>query len=102
MRRSHGWSQEELAARAQKSVYTLSLLERGVNLPNLRTLVDLVDALGCSLDEVVLGQGRATDKKKPREHIEIETQVHAEISSMDLKTLRATQGAVAAILEAQR
>lgn len=42
-------SQEEVAARAGISVYTLSNVERGVHAPRPKNLVAIVDAIG--LDE---------------------------------------------------
>ena len=100
-RKARRWSQEELAGRSGRSVFTLSQIERGVNLPNLATLIDLVAALECSLDDIVRRTGRAGCPPKSREHLQIESQVLADITSMDLKTLRAVQNAIKAIFEAQ-
>ena len=101
-RKIRGWSQEELADRAGRSVYTLSLIERGTNLPNLLTLIELARALECSLDDLVLIGDDARYPSKSSEQRAIEAQVFAEITSMNLKTLKAAHGAIKAILDAQR
>lgn len=100
-RRALGWSQEELASRTGRSVYTLSLLERGVNLPNLVTLVDIATALKCKLDDLVDPSINEKSHPKSQEHQRIEAQLYVDIASMNLKAIKATQGAVKAIIEAQ-
>ncbi len=46
LRKQAGFSQEELAARADISVDFLSLIERGINAPSFETLERLAEALG--------------------------------------------------------
>ncbi len=49
-RRSRGWSQEELAARAGLSPRTISDLERGLRLPGYKTLAALARAVEVPVD----------------------------------------------------
>ena len=101
-RKARNWSQEELASRAGRSVFTISQVERGINLPNLATLIELAEALQCSLDDLTLDKTAVGTTPKSREHKRIESQVLVDIASMDLKTLRAVQNAIKAIFEAQK
>ena len=100
-RRAKGLSQEDLADLAGRSVFTISQLERGVNAPNLATLIDLARALECGIDELVFDHNSTAAPKKTREHVKIEAQLVADIAAMDIKTLKATRSAVKAIFEAQ-
>jgi transcriptional regulator with XRE-family HTH domain len=50
------WRQVDLAARAGLLVPRLSRLENGHNVPNVHELVRLREALGLSIDELVLGK----------------------------------------------
>lgn len=47
-RQELGWSQEQLAERADMAVAHLGAIERGLHGPNLRGIVRLARALGCS------------------------------------------------------
>ncbi|RYE42053.1 MAG: helix-turn-helix domain-containing protein [Hyphomicrobiales bacterium] len=48
-RRQHGLSQSELAAKLERSIDTVSAIERGLSLPNLETLEGLARVLGVPL-----------------------------------------------------
>lgn len=58
LREEKGWAQEELAEKAGLSAATVCSTERGHDL-TLFSAICLADALGCSLDYLVLGRGRA-------------------------------------------
>gem|GEM_PF-2021610 len=72
-----------------------------MNLPNLLTLIDLAQAFECSLDDLIWDGTDASGVSKSAEQRAIEAQIFAEITSMNLKTLKAAQGAIKAILDAQ-
>ena len=54
-REKRGWSQEELAHRADVDVSYLSEIERGKVEPCLNKMKDLAEAFGISLAEIVRG-----------------------------------------------
>ncbi|WP_420429548.1 helix-turn-helix domain-containing protein [Kordiimonas sp.] len=100
-RKARGLTQEDLAGLSARSVFTISQVERGVNAPNLATLIDLAQALECGLDELVFGRSTTDQTKKTKEHVNLEARLVADIVAMDLKTLKATRSAINAIFEAQ-
>lgn len=53
LRESHGWTQEELAERAEVSVTYLGFIERGENVPTLTIILKLCDALGVAPGRIV-------------------------------------------------
>jgi len=53
MREARTWSQEELAHRIGRSVFTVSSIERGKGLPTVDTLAALVKALDISAEELL-------------------------------------------------
>lgn len=55
-REARGWVREELARRAQVSVSLLAQLERGEANPSLATLVNVADAVGLPLAELVAAE----------------------------------------------
>jgi transcriptional regulator with XRE-family HTH domain len=56
LRLSRGYTQDELAERAQLSVRTISDLERGIKMaPRLSTVLLLAQALGANAEEVSPG-----------------------------------------------
>ena len=60
LRQARGWSQAELAERADISTDYVGLLERGLRLPALGMLVQLSEIFGVSADEI-LGRNMAPD-----------------------------------------
>ncbi len=52
-RKNKGLTQEELAALIDKTVETVSNIERGVKLPGLATLEDIRKVLGVKLSDLV-------------------------------------------------
>ena len=52
-RKARGLTQEDLADRAQVSPTHISVLERGVKLPNLDTFIAIANALQVSADELL-------------------------------------------------
>ncbi|HEX4498060.1 MAG TPA: helix-turn-helix domain-containing protein [Thermoanaerobaculia bacterium] len=61
LRRTKGWTQRELARRAQVDPGRLSKLERGVHRTSLDELVRLSLALNAGLDELVFGASTLED-----------------------------------------
>ncbi len=59
-RKQRSLTQEELAEKIDKTVETVSNIERGIKLPGLATLEDIRKALGVSLSELI---DVNTDKK---------------------------------------
>jgi transcriptional regulator with XRE-family HTH domain len=57
LREEKGWTLEKLAEKSGLCVNTVSTTERGTREPSLLTAMCLADALGCSLDYLVLGRG---------------------------------------------
>jgi transcriptional regulator with XRE-family HTH domain len=52
-RKNKGLTQEDLAALIDKTVETISNIERGVKLPGLATLEDIRKALGVKLSDLI-------------------------------------------------
>jgi XRE family transcriptional regulator, regulator of sulfur utilization len=59
LRESHGWTQEELAERADMSATYLGFVERGENVPTLTIILKLADALRVSPGRMVDDVARA-------------------------------------------
>ena len=59
LRESHGWTQEELAERAEMSATYLGFVERGENVPTLTIILKLADALGVSPGRMIDDVARA-------------------------------------------
>lgn len=57
LRKAKGWSQEKLAEEAGLSVKAIQTTERSTHDPSLFSVICLADALGCSLDYLVMGRG---------------------------------------------
>jgi len=51
-REAKGWSQSELSRRSGVRLATISEIEHGKIVPNLRTVCKLADALGVTVDEL--------------------------------------------------
>jgi transcriptional regulator with XRE-family HTH domain len=62
-RKKSGFSQEALAERLNVSKNFIGLIERGQSLPSVPRLTDLADALGLSLDHVLLAKSTPTDRR---------------------------------------
>lgn len=60
LRMEKGWTQEKLAEKSGVSVSTIKNVEHGVRDPSLFSAICLADALGVSLDFLVLGRGAYT------------------------------------------
>ncbi len=57
LRKAKGWSQEKLAEKSGLSVKAIQTAERDTHDPSLFSVICIADALGCSLDYLVLGRG---------------------------------------------
>ncbi|HJQ37553.1 MAG TPA: helix-turn-helix transcriptional regulator [Thermoanaerobaculia bacterium] len=53
LRRQHEWTMQEFSRRANMTANYLSLLERGLNLPSLTTVIHLASVLGVDPGELV-------------------------------------------------
>jgi transcriptional regulator with XRE-family HTH domain len=60
LRRRRGWTQPELAIRAEMGIATLNRIENAHNSPSIETLVALAKQLGCSAD-FLLGMSNEID-----------------------------------------
>jgi transcriptional regulator with XRE-family HTH domain len=58
LRRERGWSQEKLAEAADMHRTYLAGIERALRNPSLENLVKLANALGLSLSELFIREGR--------------------------------------------
>lgn len=102
LRKAQKLSQESLAERMDRSVFTISQIERGVNFPKVDTLIDLAESLGCSVedilfDQVVVGKGR----RKSQERSALEAAIAADLALLDDRSLKAAQAAISGILASQ-
>lgn len=52
-----GYTQEELAQVLEKQQSSISQIELGSYAPNLYLAMQMAEALGCSIDELVYGEG---------------------------------------------
>ena len=52
-------SQEELARRIKRSVFTISRWERGIGSPPADTMYDIAEALGCRVTDLIDENGIA-------------------------------------------
>lgn len=57
-----GWSQEDLAGKADLSVGSIARYEQAVNTPAFDAVCKIADALGCSTDEFWQREGGAVTK----------------------------------------
>lgn len=64
LRQKRGLSQEELAARIERSYHTISNIERGRTLPNFTTLERLSEVLGVPVREFFDHQPDASDNPR--------------------------------------
>lgn len=60
LREEKGWTLEVLAEKSGLCAHTISTTERGTREPSLFTAICLADALGVTLDYLVLGRGTYT------------------------------------------
>lgn len=102
LRKARELSQEELAGIMGRSVFTISQIERGINFPKIDTLLDLTKGLQCSVSDILSGaEDVQLSLAKPPERQRLEQSIWANIATMDMQTLRATQVAVTAMISAK-
>ena len=87
-------TQEQLAEQIDRSVETISNLERGISLPNEATLLRLAETLGIGLDEL-LKERKAASSKRPMEFFRA-TEV---LRTLDEKKLKLAYRILKAIAE---
>ena len=92
-RRARSWTQEQLAEAVDISTNHAGLLERGQRLPSLGMLVDLAEALGLSLDEVLL-RGQGERRRAGGEAAELVAAMPDELRPLAMAFLRAGASAV--------
>lgn len=66
LRESRGWSQEELAERADRHFTFVSQLERGERAPGLLTILRVADALGVDPGDLVTHRAFTIEDAAPR------------------------------------
>ena len=60
MRQAAGLTQAELAAKINVNQTAVSQWERGIALPSCDKLTEIVDALGCSIDDLFVKNSKNT------------------------------------------
>ncbi|SDD78575.1 helix-turn-helix domain-containing protein [Kordiimonas lacus] len=94
LRMSLGFSQEDLAAQIERSVHSISQIERGVNAPSLETAVKIAEALNCSLDDLVHADISRSAKSGVRSNAEV--QIWATLQGLTDRELEAAGAAIKA------
>ena len=75
-RKNTGMTQEEVAERVLVSRATISSWENGKTLPDIASLISLSDLYNISLDELVKGDSKMTEKiKKDAKNLQVKTKV---------------------------
>ncbi len=75
-RKNRGMSQEEVAERVLVSRVTVSSWENGKTLPDIASLISLSDLYNISLDELVKGDSKMTEKvKKDVKNSQVKTRI---------------------------
>jgi transcriptional regulator with XRE-family HTH domain len=64
VRLGHGLTQAELARRAKVRLRSLQEWEQGTRIPRFDRVVQLADALGCTLDELAGREPKACGRKE--------------------------------------
>lgn len=82
-RRALGLTQDDLADRIERSVFTVSKLERGETLPNAETLLRIADALSLQIGELFT----ADDSNQDPEREELLARLHQAVRNMKTSTL---------------
>ena len=73
-RKNTGMTQEEVAERVLVSRATISSWENGKTLPDIASLISLSDLYNISLDELVKGDSKMTEKiKKDAKNLQVKT-----------------------------
>lgn len=72
-RKSQGLSQNDLAAKLERSVDTISAIERGISLPNLETLEGLARVLDVPLKDFFDFEGQGATPKQEKALTELLT-----------------------------
>ncbi len=75
-RKTAGMTQEEVAEKVLVSRVTISSWENGKTLPDIASLISLSDLYNISLDELVKGDSKMTEKiKKDSKDLQVKTRV---------------------------
>lgn len=80
-----GLTQEDLAARVERTPESISNIERGLQLPNIETLLDLSEILGVPIADFFEGHARKTKVSLKRTKLEAQfREIARELSDRDL------------------
>lgn len=95
LRTERGLSQEDVAAKTDRSVHAISQIERGVNAPSIETCMALADLFACSLD-VLIGRDFQQAASKPARS-GLEAEILGQIAAMSPNDLEALHLAMKAL-----
>ncbi len=103
LRKARKLSQEELAGRMERSVFTISQIERGQHLPKIDTLLDLAKNLNCDVNDIITHDPDGTNSlTRTPEHSNMLELIWADLSQMDMKTLKVAQSTISALANSNR
>ncbi|WP_286829586.1 helix-turn-helix domain-containing protein [Kordiimonas lacus] len=87
-RKAKGLSQEDLADLIERSVHSISQIERGVNSPSAETLLCLSRVLGVAVDSLLSDDGQSNNLSTVRKERLLELMAHVDlITNEQLETL---------------
>lgn len=72
IRKARGLTQEQVAEAIERTVETVSNIERGNSLPSLLTLESICRALACSMADIVMAQYPSDEKRIAAEAVAID------------------------------
>ncbi len=101
LRTTRDLSQEELAGLMERSVFTISQIERGKSLPRIETLMDFSMVFKCSIDDIVFDSASTATKQMSRDTRCLHNEIWAELMTMDQKTLQISLAALKGIAAAK-
>lgn len=90
-------SQEELAGIMDRSVFTVSQIERGKSLPKVETLMDISAALKCNIGDIIMGGGTTQDSITKNAERAVQNEIWTELMCMDLKSLKVSLAVIKGI-----
>ena len=96
IRKTRGFTQEKLAGRIGKSVFTISQLERGATTPGIDTLAKIAKALDCTVNDV-LADAPMKNTSLDAEKEALISEIWAELMGQRNSVLNASLKAIKAI-----
>lgn len=85
----------------ERSVFTISQIERGKSLPKVETLMDFSKVLMCSIDDIVFDADQAAKKRTSRDVRALHNEIWAELMTMDKKILQICLATIKGIVAAK-